>query len=46
MEQKDLKQAYLAFDSYVNQYDLKDTLIKMKYRHSYRVAELARKLAL
>ena len=29
MEQKDLKQAYLAFDSYVNQYDLKDTLIKM-----------------
>ena len=46
MEQKDLKQAYLAFDSYVNQYDLKDALIKMKYRHSYRVAELARKLAL
>ena len=35
-----------AFDNYVNNFDMKDKQINFKYRHSYKVKELMKELAI
>ena len=38
-----MKDIYKVFDDYVNNYDLNNKDIKLKYNHSYRVAKLSEK---
>lgn len=41
----DFEKCKLAFEEYISNYDLKDKMINLKYRHSYAVSELMAELS-
>lgn len=41
-----IEKAYKAFDKFISMYNLEDTMIKLKYEHTLRVAKLAKEIAL